>query len=68
MPAVLKYINECCSCATPGYPCLGDACPNRRVPVYFCDKCKEKIEDDVYEADEQELCEFCLLEKFRKDV
>lgn len=65
---MLKYENHCCSCASPGYPCLGDACPNRNVPVYYCDKCKKKIEDDVYEADGQELCEFCLCNKFRKDV
>ena len=63
-----KIENHCCSCAAPGYPCLGSACPNINVPVYYCDKCKEEIEGDVYEADEQELCESCLCDKFRKDI
>ena len=29
--------NHCCDCAAPGYPCMGSACPNRRVPVFYCD-------------------------------
>ena len=32
-----KIENHCCDCATPGYPCLGSACPLRRVPVLYCD-------------------------------
>ena len=65
---MLRYRNECCGCATDGYPCLGKSCPNRRVPVYYCDRCREEIEDDVYEADGEDLCEYCLCKKFRKDV
>ena len=63
--------NHCCGCATPSYPCLGDACPERRVPVYYCDKCDPKCReplDEVYEADGKDLCEFCLLDMFRKEI
>lgn len=60
--------NFCCGCATPGYPCLGDACPNRNIAVYYCDKCGEEIEGDVYDDGDEELCECCLLEKYRKEI
>jgi len=49
----------------PGYPCRGSSCPNRDVPVYYCDKCGEELEE-VYEVDGEELCEECLKEKFLK--
>lgn len=66
---MLKYENRCCGCAAPGYPCMGSSCPNRNVEVYYCDKCGEEIdEDDVYDDGEEELCEYCLLDKYRKEV
>lgn len=62
---MLKYENHCCECATPAYPCKGARCPNRRVPVHYCDKCGEEL-DDIYEVDGDELCENCLKERFLK--
>lgn len=61
-----KIENRCCDCATPGYPCLGSACPLVRVEVYYCDKCGDEL-DEVYEVDGDDLCEECLKERFRKD-
>lgn len=29
--------NHCCGCSSPGYPCIGSSCPERRVPVLYCD-------------------------------
>lgn len=55
--------NHCCNCAVPGYPCRGDACPLRRVLVSYCDKCGCELED-IYDVDDEELCEECLLNKF----
>lgn len=26
---MVREVNNCCGCATPGYPCLGDSCPKR---------------------------------------
>ena len=60
-----KTENHCCGCAVPGYPCRD--CGLKRVEVYYCDKCKEEIDDDVYESDGEELCEYCLLKKYRKE-
>ena len=64
---MLVYENRCCDCAVPGYPCRGSSCSLTHVPVWYCDKCKHEIEDDVYDVDGDELCEDCLKERFRKD-
>lgn len=55
--------NHCCDCAVPGYPCRGDACPLRGVEVFYCDKCGRELEE-IYDVDDEELCENCLLNKF----
>ena len=62
---MIRIENHCCDCAVPGYPCIGSACPNRNVEVYYCDKCGEELED-IYEVDGEELCEECLKERFIK--
>jgi hypothetical protein len=64
-----KIENHCCSCATPGYPCLGNACSLINVELHYCDKCDPKCEsplDEIYDVDGEELCEECLKEKFRR--
>jgi hypothetical protein len=63
---VIRIENHCCDCAVPGYPCRGSSCPNRHVEVHHCDKCGDELEE-IYEVDDEELCEECLKEKFRKD-
>lgn len=63
--------NHCCDCAVPGYPCLGESCSRRHVEVFYCDECDPKCEnplEEVYDDGEQELCESCLLEKYRKEI
>ena len=62
---MIKYENECCGCATESYPCMGSACPNRKVPHFYCDKCGEDVEE-LYKIDGEELCEDCLLDNFEK--
>ena len=62
---MLKYKNYCCSCATPGYPCLGSTCPNRNVPHFYCDNCKEEVED-LYETENGQLCSKCVLAMYEK--
>jgi hypothetical protein len=66
---MVRIENHCCDCATPNYPCLGSSCPNRKVPVHYCDKCDPNCENplvEVYEVDGKELCEDCLKETFLK--
>lgn len=64
---MIKYVNECCGCAVPAYPCLGSSCPNRNVPHYVCDNCGVDDEDeDIYEFDGQQLCAECILNSLEK--
>lgn len=56
---MVKYEDECCGCAVPAYPCLGDSCPNRHVPHLYCDKCGNDVEELYYDED-KEVCEWCL--------
>ena len=58
--------DRCVGCP-PERGCLGDACPNKNVAVYICDHCEEDIEGVVYEVDGEDLCEYCLHQRFRKD-
>lgn len=64
---MVKIENQCVGCSSSGLPCLGSTCPNRRVEVYYCDRCGEEIEGDMYYDEGEDLCEECLKEKFRKD-
>ena len=61
---MLVYTNECCDCATPGYPCLGSNCPNRRVPHYYCDECEDEV--TLYKFDGKELCIDCIEKELDK--
>ena len=51
--------NDCVDCSLP---CLGDICPKRNVPHYYCDYCGS--EEKLYHYDDDELCEECLLKQF----
>ena len=63
----VTFENECVGCP-PEIGCLGDSCPNRKVAHYFCDKCDAEVSlEDLYEVDDEDLCEDCLKEKFRKE-
>ena len=65
---MVKYENQCCGCAVPGYPCLGKSCPNRNVKVVYCDRCGEEIDpDEVYSVEGEDICEECLKEQFKKE-
>lgn len=59
-----KIENHCCDCAVPGYPCIGNACPNRNVPVFYCDGCEEPIRGEVYEDGDEDLCRYCYHERY----
>jgi hypothetical protein len=63
---MIRYENQCCGCAAPGYPCIGSSCPNRHVEVHYCDECDEELEE-IYDVDGKELCEECLKDMFRRE-
>ena len=63
---MIRIENRCVECGIDE-GCMGDACPNRRVEVHYCDRCDEELAlGEVYEVDEEELCEECLKERFKK--
>ena len=54
---MVEFENECVDC---GLPCMGSACPNRKVPHYYCDECGD--EAILYEYDGKEYCAHCVLQ------
>ena len=58
---MIVYEDECCGCAVPSYPCLGESCINRNVPHYYCDDCGDEV-DILYKVDGYEYCKDCALE------
>lgn len=58
--------NDCCGCAVPGYPCLGDACSLRHAIYYKCDRCgvDELCEEDMYN---ESICFDCYYEEHPED-
>lgn len=54
---MIEYENDCCECATDGYPC-NPRCRLKRNPHYYCDHCKN--EDALYWYDGKQLCMACL--------
>lgn len=67
---MIKYENECCDCAVPAYPCVGDSCPYINVPHYYCDECGVEGDSDnpLYKYDGKDLCVECILNKFEKTI
>ena len=57
---IMKVItNDCCGCAAPAYPCLGDRCPLRSVEHHYCDQCGDEPEK-LYRYEDRELCLSCI--------
>ena len=58
--------DECVGCPKE-IGCLGEFCPNRNVPHYYCDDCEDEFEpNELYMYDGEMLCAECLLSKFEK--
>ena len=55
--------NECCDCASGGYHCIGAACALRKVAHFYCDRCREEVnQEELYDYLGRELCAECLLD------
>jgi hypothetical protein len=61
---MVEYEDECVGCSS-GSGCLGSACPNRNVPHFYCDECKEDVET-LYYYDGKELCLECIEKMLEK--
>lgn len=60
---MIEIADECCGCATEGYPCWGSLCPNRDVVRMYCDKCGEEV-DCLRRYEGEQWCESCILDEF----
>ena len=62
----IRYEDDCCDCAVPGYPCTGE---HKQVPHYYCDgeDCGEEFyPSELYHYEDQMLCINCLAKQFQK--
>lgn len=54
--------NDCCSCAVPGFPCIGDRCELLNAPHFYCDDCEEEVSyGELYWVDDEQLCKYCAI-------
>lgn len=60
---MLVYEDMCVDC---GLPCLGKSCPNRNVPVYYCDDCGDDA--PLYYFEGEELCLDCIEKRLERVV
>lgn len=58
---MIRVENDCCDCAVPAYPCLGDSCPLRHQKHYYCDSCGDEFPKLYYGISGKELCADCAL-------
>ena len=56
-----KIENFCVDC---DLPCLGIACPNRNVPVYYCDICNSDCAN--YVIDGEDYCFECAQKRMQE--
>lgn len=61
---MVDFEDYCVGCP-PNMGCIGSLCPYKHVPVCTCDKCGDDVEV-LYEYDDMELCESCLLDAMPK--
>ena len=62
---MVRIEDECVGCP-PEMGCIGDACPYRSVPRWYCDSCKQETDPrELYRVSETEtICRDCLLGSF----
>lgn len=60
----LVISDECCSCASGGYPCRGETCSLRHVPHLLCDDCSE--ETTLYYYEDEMLCLDCIIDRLHE--
>ena len=63
---MVVFENQCTGCSDLGIPCLGMCCPNRKVPVFYCDNhnCPANHDgtDRLFRVADSQLCMDCVEE------
>lgn len=60
---MIEYEDECVDCP-PNMGCLGNSCPNRNVPHFYCDECDD--ETTLYEFNGRQLCINCIVNELEE--
>lgn len=66
---MIKYKNNCVGCTSIGLPCMGDACSNKNIRIFYCDRCGEKM-GPANKINGYHLCEECqsdMLDDVKED-
>ena len=64
---MIRYESDCAACDALDIKPSCDGCSNKNIPHYFCDECKEEVEELYEDTDEtKQLCADCILKKYRK--
>lgn len=64
---MVKIENDCVGPCPQG--CMGFGCPNRHVPHFYCDECGDEVSpEELYEYDDEQLCDRCLCGRFNTVV
>lgn len=58
---MVRLENDCCDCAVPAYPCMGNDCQLRHNPHYYCDKCGSETKL-IEIPDGRQVCKDCLFD------
>ena len=65
---MIRYEDECVGCP-PEMGCLGEGCPNMKVPRYYCDCCGDEFyPEDLYLYDDKMWCKECLIDELFKGI
>ena len=63
---MIAYENQCVGCSDLGMTCIGKSCPNRKVPVLYCEnrKCVSSFTgtDRLFKVGDSHLCMDCIHE------
>lgn len=60
---MIMFEDECVGCP-PEMGCLGSGCPNRNIPHFYCDECKDEVgQGNLYKFEGSQLCLGCIAER-----
>lgn len=61
---MIYHQNDCCECASPGFPCIGSRCELVNRAHYICDGCDEEVyPGELYWYDGLQLCSNCVIKE-----
>ena len=63
---MIVFKDDCVDCPA-GMGCLGNTCPYKNVPHFYCDECNNEVgECELYIFEGEQLCLSCIEERLPK--